>query len=183
MKDVFKKRRKYMYYGQRENKKSSNNEIILYQQPLPERILVLSSSALFTLMFVVLYVYTADSSCFYFIVGCVVFDVIIYFDSMKTYLSFDTDKNVFIAKSFGKTREEIPIRDIERIKITYDNAMLCINVILKNGHVINNIGGWEHYTIYKAALVDAYDRQYERLDNFAEKCNEYIESRDKQYWQ
>ena len=97
----------------------------------------------------------------------------------KTYLLFDPEDNIFIAKHCGATQMSILISDIKSFKLSYHDKQFNLNIVLKNGDIVKDIRWWNYYDIRKASLVASHERQADRLYEFCEECNAYLESRDK----
>ena len=163
------------------SKKHSRNKIVFYQAPLLGRIMALFSFASITLM-VVSVPFISDSqdkSDIVAIIITIILDIAIYFMIQKTYLLFDIENNKFIAKSSGTTKMSILISDIKNFNISCYSNRFDLNIVLKNGSVINNIGGWSYLEMVKAVMIGAHERQVNRLYDFCQECNEYLDSQDK----
>jgi hypothetical protein len=161
-------------------KSLNKNKIILYQTPLFDRIM-----AIFTFTFLsLLGIYSLisdmqDKGNVMFLIIIIIFGIGVRFMHKKTYLLFDPEDNIFIAKHCGATQMSILISDIKSFKLSYHDKQFNLNIVLKNGDIVKDIRWWNYYDIRKASLFASHERQADRLYEFCEECNAYLESRDK----
>ena len=164
-----------MIGGQKSKQHFSNKKkkITLYMTPIPERLGLIIFIIGTLLCILCLKLGIGDKKeTITFLVITIALDVIGYMSLYQTYLLFDVKNQRFVAKDFGSTVLTLPVHDIEKIQIVYDNECYPVHVVRKNG--VEKIYRWTYNSIISSAMIMRRERQLNRLLTFAEECNEYL---------
>lgn len=154
--------------------------IKIYQLPIIERILYISSAIGLTLIpIIALFIQsTPKILAIVLLVAMLIFCVSVYFTVFEKYISLDFNKHALIIKEFTQIKEEkldidyiIELQFVDR-QLDKVKEEFIINIVCKG--FTKSILSWSIDMGYRLVLFNNYNRQKKRLLKFIKDCNEAL---------
>lgn len=163
--------------------KSSNNKIIIFQMTLMDRILGIWSAILFTIIPIICLVLGFERviEMIILLLVMIVYWVFMFFNVFKTYICLDKkNKKFIIRESPGLKKEELYLENIISIEVSDGidfKEFFTIDINMPG--CTKQISSWSVPPDSRISMFGGYKRQRKRLEKFCEKCNQYLNSRQK----
>lgn len=166
-------------------KNGSLNKTTLYQLPLGARIVYLCSAIGLTFLPIFgIIVLDEKVVALLILIALLAFDIYIFFLVFKTYIRVDFDAGQLIVREFpGFTKKVISLDDVRQISISPSHIAsskqqyFTISILHCGG--VYRIDSWSTGTPGFKLMFNNNRRQIKRLEKFCEKCNQYLNSRQK----
>ena len=167
-------------------KNGSLNKITLYQLPLGSQIAYLCSAIGLTFLPIFgIIVLEEKVAALFILLALLAFDVYIFFLVFKTYIRVDFSTNQLIIREFpGFTKKVINLDDVRQISISpaciASSTQQYFTISILHSAGVYRINSWSKGAPLGFSLMfNNNRRQIKRLEKFCEKCNQYLNSRQK----
>lgn len=163
------------------NKFSNNNKIVIYQQPLVNRIILALSALVLTAIPIacLLMGYEGILEMVVCLLAMMAYCVLVYFSVFKTYICLDMESNTLIIREFpGYKQKVFSAYQLSSLTVsdgTPENNQHAYTLDLNFVGLTVKLNSWS--VGYGAWLTAGINRK--RLEKFCEKCNQYLNSRQK----
>lgn len=157
------------------NKFLNKSQMVLHKMPLIERILgVFSAIFLMCVPIICLYLgYENKKNMIFLLIASIVYCVIIYFDTFKTYICFDPNNEKIVIRH-GLEKKEICSDMLIDFQVEDDPENKKM-FILKINFVGRTVEDHSWSTGYKSRVMfGSLCTQRKRLEQFCNKCNSYL---------
>lgn len=172
-----------MMNGNGEKNKFLNKKIIIYQMTMIDRILGVWSCIFLTIIPIIHLIMEFEQviEMIILLLVMIVCCVFMFFDVFKTYICLDIKSNkLIIRETPGFKKEELFLENIISIQVsdgTYTKESFTIDINMLG--YTKKISSWSMSLESRISMFGGYKRQTKRLKKFCEKCNEYLDKRNK----
>ena len=163
--------------------KSLNKKIVIYQMTLMDRILGVWSGILLTTIPIICLILGFEQvfEMIILLLVMIVYCVFMFLNVFKTYILLDTKNNkLIIRETPGLKKEELFLENIISIEISdgaYTKEFFTININMLG--YTKKISSWSVPPKSRISMFGGYKKQTKRLKKFCERCNEYLNKRNK----
>ena len=165
-------------------KNGFSNKIIIYQMTLLDRIFGIWSAILLTGLGIFGLIIDVEQkvAVVIYLIAMIIYCLLIFYMVFKTYICLDIINNrLIIRENPGFSKRDIPLDCIKNITILdgdYCKENFIISINLQGNSI--KIHSWSSPPDSRIAFFAGNKKQRKRLEQFCEKCNQYLNSRQKQ---